>query len=211
MQDIQKIFHLRFLYYQKMFGVSYIENINLKPSEESLKIPKSSLHDIISHCTLCDRSKGAKPAFGILPREAKIIFVTQLPLVDASGAFLENKSSKMFQNIIQNVFGLRSQEYGLLSLVKCNESNLKVSEAEILVCKQYLNEQILSQYTKIILLMGDSVLEHLFGLDFEKCAGSIFTQNNKAFLATYSLNELLKNPSLKKEAWQHFLLAKGIL
>ncbi|WP_095297828.1 uracil-DNA glycosylase family protein [Helicobacter sp. 12S02232-10] len=209
MRDIQKILHLKFLYYQKMFGGKYIENINLKPFEESLTMPKTSLYDMVSHCALCDRSKSSKPAFGILPSEPKIIFVTQLPLVNAFGAFLENKSSKMLQDIAQNVFALKSQEYGVLSLVKCDDSNLKVSDEEILICKQYLNEQILSKYTKIIILMGDCVLAHLLGLNFEDCAGSIFTQNGKAFLATYSLNQLLKNPSLKKEAMKHFLLARG--
>ncbi|PAF48120.1 hypothetical protein BKH46_02075 [Helicobacter sp. 12S02634-8] len=217
MQNIKAILYLRFLYYQKMLGVEYAENINLQPTQEALKrgdlkLSDTSLSDMIAHCTLCERSKrGSQPIFGLLPSKPKVIFITQLPLVDTLGVFLENKSAKMLQDIIKNVFALQAQEYALLSLVKCDGSYLKVSDEEMMICKQYVQEQIASQEAKIVILMGDSVLMHLLGLGFDTYSGRVFTQANKQFLATYSLGELLKNPSLKKEAMQHFLLAKGVL
>ncbi|PAF43806.1 uracil-DNA glycosylase family protein [Helicobacter sp. 11S03491-1] len=211
MHDIQKMFYLRLLYYQKMLGEKYVDAINLKPTTQSLSLPKSSLQDIISHCVLCHRSKKALPAFGILPSNAKVIFVSQLPLIDDSNVFLPNKSAQMLQNIIQNIFALHTGEYGVLSLVKCNQGDSHIANSEILMCKQYLDEQLRMDHTQIVVLLGELVLSHLLGLDFDDHNGRILLQKGKKFLATYSLGQLLKNPSLKKEAMKHFLLAKGVL
>ncbi|WP_180674144.1 uracil-DNA glycosylase family protein [Helicobacter sp. 13S00477-4] len=173
-----------------------------------MKIPSSSLQDTIFNCTLCDRSKTAKPTFGILPPVAKIIFITELPVVDPFGIFLQNKSSKMLQDIISNVFCLNISEYGVLSLIKCNENNLKITDTEVLICKRYLNEQVISKNIKIMILMGEKVLQHFYGLNVGEYLGKIFSHEGKKILATYSLNQLLKNPSLKKETLTHFLALK---
>ncbi|MDO7252840.1 uracil-DNA glycosylase family protein [Helicobacter cappadocius] len=212
MSQIQKILHLRLLYYQKMFGERYIDNINTQPSNVEVSVPMLSLEDTIAHCALCERSKTSKPSFGILPPKAKIVFISGLPLVDAFNHFVENRSSKMLQDIISNVFKLRAPEYGVLSLVKCNENDLNVpTDSDALICRQYLNQQMTLAPIKITILMGDFVLRHLLGVDFNQHKGRIFSEDGRNYLATYSLNQLLKNPSLKKEAMKHFLLAKGIL
>lgn len=211
MSQVQKSLYLRLLYYQKMFGERYIDNINIQPTQEKLNVPMLSLEDTIAHCALCDRSKSAKPSFGVLPFEAKIVFISQLPLVDSSKRFIEGRSAKMLQDIISNVFMLNPQEYGILSVVKCNQNDLVAPDSDMLICKQYLNSQLSLTKSKVIVLMGDVVFRHLLGMDFNEHKGRIISEDNKIYLATYSLNQLLKNPSLKKEAMRHFLLAKGIL
>lgn len=211
MSQVQKALYLRLFYYQKMFGERYIDNINIEPTQEKLNIPMVSLEDTIAHCALCDRSKNAKPSFGILPSEAKIVFISQLPLVDSSKRFIEGRSAKMLQDIISNVFMLNPQECGILSVVKCNQNDLNAPDSDMLICKQYLSTQLSLTKSKVIILMGDVVCRHLLGMDFNEHKGRIISEDNKSYLATYSLNQLLKNPSLKKEAMKHFLLAKGIL
>lgn len=209
--DIQKLLQLRFLYYQKLFGERYTQNFSPQIQNHPLNLPKTSLRDIVENCSLCGRSKGTKPNFGFLPSQAKIIFISELPLLSTSGIFLPNKSAKMLQDIIQNIFSLQVGEYGVISMLKCDENNSKFNEAEALICKQYLNEQIIQIHAKAIVLLGQSVLLHFLGLEFESYNGRIFSQSNKNFIATYSLGQLLKNPSLKKEAMKHFLLIKTVL
>lgn len=211
MSQIQKALYLKLLYHQKMFGERYIDNINIQPTQEKLNIPMVSLEDTIAHCALCDRSKSAKPSFGILPFEAKIVFISQLPLVDSSKRFIEGRSAKMLQDIISNVFMLNLQECGILSVVKCNQNDPNAPDSDMLICKQYLNTQLSLTKSKVIVLMGDVVCKHLLGIDFNEHKGRIIAEDDKSYVATYSLNQLLKNPSLKKEAMKHFLLAKGIL
>ncbi|PAF54354.1 hypothetical protein BKH42_00090 [Helicobacter sp. 13S00482-2] len=211
MSQDQKILYLRFLYYQKMFGGRYTDNINVQSSDNTLSVPMVSLQDTIAHCALCERAKSSKPSFGIMPSKPKIVFISELPLTDAFNRFTENRSSKMLQDIISNVFMLDPSEYGVLSLVKCNQNQLNISDNHAFTCKQYLNQQITSDSVRVILLMGDFVLRHLLGADFNQHKGRILSKQSRNYLATYSLNELLKNPSLKKEAMRHFLLAKGML
>ncbi len=62
---------------------------------------------------------------------------------------------------------------------------------------------------KICILLGNQVAEHILGQHLE--GGRILWHNNKQFLVTYSLNELVRNPSLKIETHNHFLIAKGQL
>lgn len=209
--SIQKLFQLRFLYYQRLFGEKYTQNFGLPFQNHRLNLPKTSLQNIVENCSLCERSKSAKPSFGFLPLQAKIIFITELPLINTSGVFLSNKSSEMLQNIIQNVFSLQTNEYGVISMLKCDENNSKIHESEVTICKQYLNEQIIQASAKAVVLLGQSVLSHFLGLEFDLYNGRILPQGNKSFIATYSLGQLLKNPSLKKEAMKHFLLIKTIV
>lgn len=211
MSQVQKTLYLRLLYYQKMFGERYIDNINIQSSESRLNVPMVSLEDTIAHCALCERSKSAKPSFGLLPTSAKVVFISQLPLIDSSKRFIENRSAKMLQDIISKVFMLKPQECGVLSVVKCNQDDLIAPDSDMLICKQYLDTQLSLTQTKVIILLGDVVFKHLLGMDFNEHQGRIISEDNKRYLATYSLNQLLKNPSLKKEAIGHFLLARGIL
>lgn len=208
MRDIQSLLQLKFYYYEVMFGQKYVNAIEFEPHKNTIN-SQSSLYEKISHCLLCERSKIERSVYGMSSKEAKIIFVTPLPLISHSSAFLSNNSSKMFQDIINNVFKLNVFEYDLFSLIKCNPNEQNISSNQALVCKPYLIEQISKSSAKMVILMGESILSHLFGLDFMQYKGQIFRKDDKEFIATYELNELLKNPSLKKEAMQHFLNARA--
>ncbi|TLD81524.1 hypothetical protein LS68_000320 [Helicobacter sp. MIT 05-5293] len=212
---ILKLLYLKQLYRQALCGEKYTR---LMPHIQNQPLTSSkmgeSLEQIIQHCSLCNRIKHCKqPSFGIINPKSPICFISEIPLVDEKGQFVQNKSALMLQNIIKNVFCLPQNVCSILSLVKCDSQNLHLEKSEILSCIGYVFSQLEHINAKIYILLGHNVATHILGQNLQDhlCQHKILWHNNKKFLVSYSLNELVKNPSLKKEANNDFILAKGSL
>lgn len=197
---------LKELYTLKGLGECYIEHQVLQS-----KISCSNDIDIknkILHCKLCARSKMGEAVFGNIQQNAKVIFATLLPVMNSKGQFLPIRSVKILQDIIKNVFCFAPSQYSVLSLLKCADTPIKSEEFDC--CKPYFFEQINLSMQGVILCFGGNEALEFFELN-KNCFGKIINFRGRRLLVTYSLGELLKNPSLKKEAMRHFVLLKEVL
>ncbi|RDU59706.1 uracil-DNA glycosylase family protein [Helicobacter marmotae] len=203
--QILKLLWLKQLYGKSACGECYTDSIQTA----SIKPPiDNNLERMIENCSLCNRIKHSpKPSIGILNTNAPLCFVSEVPLIDEKGQFVQNKSAIMLENIIKRVFNLSPSQVSILSLVKCGGSPAESSE--ILSCMDFCLLQLQKANPKVCILLGNRVCEHILGQHLE--GGRILWHNNRKFLVTYSLNELVRNPSLKAQAHNHFLGAKGQL
>lgn len=198
---LKDLYKLQELYLLRFFGQEFID----KEILEEKNIQDSS-NDSISNCNLCLRSKLSKPIVGIMHSQSKIAFVTQVPVLNSRGLFLQTRSAQMLQSIIFNIFHLTFNECSIFSLLKCGEIFEYGSEVEI--CKKHLFNQIQSIPNTSILCFLDLEALEIFELKERDLFGKITEWNNQKIIFTYSLKTLVKNPSLKKETMQHLLLLK---
>lgn len=205
-ERLDRLYKLKELYTLRILGDSYVEYKN--PISYNNVLDNQALENKILHCRLCQRSKMSKPIAGVIGSNSRIIFVTIVPIIDEKSRFLQTRSAKIFQDIINNVFKLASREYSVLSLLKCGETYPTYEDFNL--CKTHFFDQIANNQAKNILCFGG--YEILKFLDFNRSFfGKLIEFQNKKMIVTYSLNELLKNPSLKKETMQHLLRIKESL
>ena len=110
----------------------------------------------------------------------------------------DSKGAQMLQNIAQNVF--KTDKFSVLSLLKCATRESTQQERE--ACKPYLISQLSKSPAKAVVLFGEVVCESVLGLDFSHKGVALDLLDKKA-IATYSLSQLLRNPSLKKQTLAH--------
>lgn len=205
--QILKLLQLKQLYKRQTCGERYTNAIFTEQPNTPIA---NSTDSLIKNCSLCNRIKHCKsPSVGLINLEASVCFISEIPLINESGAFVQNKSAIMLQNIISNVFKLSLSQVSILSLIKCDPINPHFEKSELLSCKPYALTQLQSLNPKVYVLLGDVVSEHILGNHLEH--SRILWHNNKRFLITYALNELVRNPSLKTQAHNDFLIAKGQL
>ncbi|RDU56214.1 hypothetical protein CQA49_02205 [Helicobacter sp. MIT 00-7814] len=229
--QIYKLLFLKRLYLQKMCSQRFCEPLNLNvhtpnTTQKLQTIGGGSLESSIATCALCARAKNTNARVsGFVAKDCKVCFITTNPLLDsattrAQGAqiqngavnvpkFLQNKSAKMLQNMIERVFLLPLQSCSILSLLKC-PIELEPTSEEISACIPFLRAQLDSIKPEVIVIFGALGGRYLLG-EGESEQGRILWHNTRRFLLTYSLNEIMRNPSLKPQVMQHLLVAKGVL
>lgn len=153
------------------------------------------------------RHTQSKGILGYSPKNAKIGFVSQIPLLNQAKQFLPKKSAQMLEKMIQKVFCLTQEECCILSLFKTSQTaydeNLK-QHIEILL------SQIFESQAKIFILFGYSeIAQHLCKENIE--LGIPFKFKHKHLLVTHSFEALIRIPTLKKQTLQHLNTAKALL
>ncbi|OBV29395.1 hypothetical protein BKN38_07320 [Helicobacter sp. CLO-3] len=208
----QNLKNLYALYVGKMCGAEFVEPLAQKAAQQiaqnsAMRALDSTLLSTIAHCHLCPRSKMQAPKAGYIQPESSIIFVVEFAMGEGAELF-DSKGSQMLSNIAQNVFGAGMGAFSVFSLLKCGTHESSTQERE--QCKPYLISQIKESSAKGVIVFGDVVLESLLGLDSTH-KGVRLDLFGKHAIATHSISQLLRNPTLKKEALEHFLIMKKCL
>lgn len=202
-ERLKDLYRLQELYLLQAFGQEFVEQ-KVRIQEQS----QNSSYDDILNCRLCHRSKMSKPIVGMIHNQSKVSFVTQIPVLNSKGFFLQTRSAQMLQSIISNVLHYSLNDCSIFSLLKCGEV-FEYTEVEI--CKNHLFEQLRTLKDSIIFCFLDVWALEIFGLKQKDLFGKITEWNDQKIIFTYSLKTLSKNPSLKKETMQHLLLLKEAL
>lgn len=208
--------HLNFL---KSLDYEYHTDIeiNNKTSDE-INLPDDiiKLQTITQNCHLCQLSKyRANVLFGHGNVNAKIMFIGDEPTIseDEVGEFFVGKSGSMLANMIENVININKNEVYITNIVKCRSSHNKISQEEANCCKAYLKKQISLINPSLIVVLGEVAYDFLIEnkLPFLQTRGQILNKDDYSVMPTYHPNYLLRNPSLKKEAYYDMLRIKSFL
>lgn len=221
---IWQLLALKRLYLKRMCGEHFTQLQEKMPQKTHsmtsiMNGRGDELDSLIASCSLCTRSKlTTKRVSGFVNPRALICFITANPLVESTHnqlVFAPNKSATMLQNMIAHVFKISPQACSILSLLKCPIESTPHTD-EVSMCLEFLHKQLECMAPQVIVLFGRECAQYILGQNLEgvrdfRDYGRILWHNNRSFLLTYSLGEIVRNPSLKPQVMQHLLVAKGVL
>jgi len=169
--------------------------------EECLKCTKCSLHKTRTNVV-----------FGVGKEDADVMFIGEGPgkTEDETGEPFTGRSGKLLTDYLIAV-GLKREDVYIANIVKCRPpENRDPSEEEQELCIEYLRQQIRFIKPKIIVCLGRISACRLIDSEFKvtRQHGEFFEKKGFLMMGTYHPSALLRNSSLKEDAFDDF---KGIV
>ncbi len=212
----------------------YLESLGFDPSVSPIQaVPSTAsrsdwatLKTTSLSCTECGLSKSrSHVVFGEGDLEAKIVFIGEGPSLDdeKAGKPFAGRSGELLTKMIE-AMGLSREKVFITNIVKCRTLEDRNPESdEISTCRNILRKQLALLNPEIIVALGtiacQSLLqreEEIFKLRGEFKISTEFKRKDGSdihIMPTFHPAFLLKNPNLKKAAWediQKVMLKSGL-
>lgn len=164
----------------------------------------------VENCRKCNLSESRnKVVFGNGNPDSKIFMIGEGPGYDEdkTGKVFVGKSGQLLDKIFLACGFDRNEHIFIGNIVKCRPpQNRTPSIEEQRECLPYLEKQIELIDPKILILLGATALKAFFGSQSKitKERGQWKFLNNRYLMPTYHPSALLRNPLLKKDAWEDF-------
>jgi len=165
-----------------------------------------ALEERVSKCTLCPLCEGRnRTVFGSGDPKAKIVFIGEAPgrEEDLRGEPFVGRAGQLLTKILASV-GFTREEVYITNILKCRPpDNRDPNEKEVRACKPYLKRQIELLAPVLICALGRVAGQNLL----ERNASlSVLRQHIHYYeevrtIVTYHPAALLRNPNLKRAAW----------
>ncbi|MFX1606665.1 MAG: uracil-DNA glycosylase [Promethearchaeota archaeon] len=170
------------------------------------------LHDDIRQCTLCPLHKtrtNAVPGEG--PITSGVMFVGEAPGAkeDESGRPFVGKSGELLTSMLQNI-GLSRETVFITSILKSRPpKNRTPTQAEIAVCRPYLERQIEIINPQIIVLLGGVAISSLIGpWKVSEAHGKFYENGDRKYFMTYHPAAALRFPKIRTAMREDFQTLK---
>jgi uracil-DNA glycosylase family 4 len=167
----------------------------------------TSLEKMVSTCTRCHLSRTrTNTVFGSGARDAGIVFIGEAPGrdEDLQGLPFVGRAGKLLTKILDSV-GMSRDEVYITNILKCRPpENRDPQEDEVKACEIYLGRQIELIDPVLICALG-----RIAGQNLLKCNTPLATlrqnvhfYNDTKVIVAYHPAALLRNPNLKRAAWE---------
>lgn len=208
---------LKYLYNLKSYGYSYHDNFDIKVENIKRFELSNNLNDLensVKNCFLCELSKTRKNAlFSYGNSSSKILFVADEPsrTEDELNSFYVGNSGEMLEKMIENVLNIKKEEVYLTNLIKCYSQN-RANRTNFDSCNDYFSKELEIVNPELVVILGETAHNYLQkNSDFLQDRGKFLNFGKYQSISIYSPSFLLRNPSLKKEAFQDMLKIKNFL
>lgn len=203
---------LKYLHSYSLIGYEYIDYDELNRIKfDLLNLPNDieSLSNYSKNCNLCNLSKNTNTgtfSFGNVKSEVWIIDVT-------SSYYSNIQTNEFLDTLMSNSISLGLNDMYLTNILKCKVNMpLNTIYNEIDICIDYLYKEIAICQPKIIITLGET-----FNIMMNKndnlldIIGNTYKLNGIDVVPLYSLDYLIKNPSLIYKLDDGFKRVKKIL
>ena len=204
-----------FSLYKELYGDQiYLNRLEKKTaSKNSNEFKLNAYLDSIKDCMECSLGKSRnKIVLGMGDPNADIVFVGEAPgkEEDIQGLPFVGRSGKLLDKMLEAIDLSRKKVY-ILNVLKCRPpENRDPLPSEIEKCEKYLKKQLEIINPKLVVSLGRisamtllKTKESLKDLREQK-----LSYEGIDFLVTYHPAALLRNPNLKKYAWEDFKLIR---
>ncbi len=176
------------------------------------------LNKVLSNCTLCSLSESRKKVvFGVGNPKAELMFIGEAPGADEDrqGEPFVGRAGQLLNKIIEAMEMKREDVY-IANILKCRPpDNRNPLQIEADTCFPYLYKQIEIISPKLIVALGLVATTHLLKLEkgttLKSLRKQIFTYRERPLMVTYHPAALLRNPALKRPAWEDMQEAMKLL
>ena len=128
------------------------------------------LKEAINNCNKCKLCKNRKNiVFGVGNENAKIMFIGEGPGADEDlkGIPFVGKAGKLMDKAFL-ALGIKKEDVYIANIVKCRPPNNRDPEPdEVVVCINYLRNQVIIIKPKIIVLLGRVALNNVLGQEYK--------------------------------------------
>jgi DNA polymerase len=175
----------------------------------------ASLEKLVSECTSCPLSTTrTKTVFGSGAADARIIFIGEAPgrEEDIQGLPFVGRAGKLLTKILASVGWNRDEVY-IANILKCRPpDNRDPVEEEITACGIYFQRQIELLDPVLICALGRVAGQNLLRTNAPLSAlrQNVHYYNDTKVIVTYHPAALLRNPNLKRAAWEDIQKVRGI-
>ena len=199
--------------YKELYGDEiYLTKIE-KNKTSSNKLKFNAYLDSIKDCMKCSLGESRnKIVLGAGNPDADIVFVGEAPgkEEDIQGLPFVGRSGKLLDKMLDSI-GLSREKVYILNVLKCRPpENRDPLPSEIEICEQYLKKQLEIINPKLVVSLG-----RISAMTLLRTKESLKDLREKKlsyegidFLVTYHPAALLRNPNLKKYAWEDFKLIR---
>lgn len=167
----------------------------------------SALEEMVAACTKCPLCEGrTMSVFGSGDPAAKIVFIGEAPgrEEDLQGKPFVGRAGQLLGKILASV-GFAREEVYIANVLKCRPpENRDPKEEEVRACKPYLKRQIELIRPVLICALGRVASQNLLETTASLSAlrKSIHYYEDVKTVVTYHPAALLRNPNLKRPAWE---------
>ncbi|VAW38844.1 hypothetical protein MNBD_DELTA02-116 [hydrothermal vent metagenome] len=189
-------------------GLEYISVVPPAPPEPCEAFAR--VNKDVRSCTNCSRhGGGVKAALGIGREDARVVFVSDSSSTEQAGPF--SKAEKELLSNMIKAMGLSMDEVYLTSLVRCDCEDAPGSD-EIEACLPFLKDELDIINPVAIVAMG-RVTAHLVAPDveFANLRGIMRSLDDIPLMITYHPRALIKDPGLKRAAWEDLKKVMALL
>lgn len=219
MRNLHNALLLKQLYQLKQLGYQYSGITPSLIKEKPLELPHSleELKKQATECHLCELSKSRQNLlFGEGNPRAKILFVGDTPTAtqESAKSLFVGRAGEMLTNMIEKVLLIPRDEVYITNILKCHiPNNQPPTPTQAHTCLAYLQKEIEIIKPSLVVALGESAYRYLTGdnSSLESVRGILKTEENYKLIATFHPNYLLRNPSLKREAFMDMKTIKNLL
>ncbi len=178
-----------------------------EPVSELSGLDLKALEDRVSTCTLCQLCEGRnRTVFGTGDPAAKIVFIGEAPgrEEDLRGEPFVGRAGQLLTKILASV-GFTREEVYITNILKCRPpDNRDPNEQEVRACKPYLRRQIELLDPVLICALGRVAGQNLLerNASLSVLRQHIHYYEDVRTIVTYHPAALLRNPNLKRAAWE---------
>ena len=157
-------------------------------------------------CRLCRGRRNVVPGEGRL--DAPLMFIGEGPgeQEDLQGRPFVGASGELLTRMIQAI-GLTREEVYICNIVKCRPpGNRNPAPDEAQACLGYLRAQVALVRPKVVVALGKVAARYTLNEEIfiTRDHGKWYERKGIFFLPTYHPSALLRDPGLKRSAWEDF-------
>lgn len=207
---------------QELFGSTLYGNLSMNEMgtsqlDHSFSNQLDEFGTSISNCMKCSLGQNRnKFVFGVGDRHADLMFVGEAPgrEEDLKGEPFVGRGGKLLDKILSAIKMTRLKNVYICNVLKCRPpQNRDPLPDEVEKCESYLLHQITLIKPKLIVALGRISGTTLLRIDdtLKSMRGQLHDYHGTPLLVTYHPAALLRNPNLKKYAWEDFQFIRDFI